>query len=255
METIEIKVDKRAEAGKKSSSTLRRGGSIPVVIYGLGKSQKLSVNAYNFRKALSGPGGTNVILKLDLGDGKTLHNAMLKEIQYHPITEALIHADLLEIDMNKAIRVKLPLEFKGDPVGVKLKGGEMRVHMRRMDVECLPSAIPSAIVVDVSSLDLNKIWHVSDVAVPAGITKKDLATAAVVSCMTIKEIKEEVAAVAPVEGAEGAAPAEGAPAAGGKAPAGGGKAAAPAAGGKTAPTAGGKAPAGKAPAGKDAGKK
>ncbi|MBI3580646.1 MAG: 50S ribosomal protein L25 [Nitrospinae bacterium] len=253
METIELTVEKRNDSGKKSSSALRREGKIPCIIYGLGKSQKLALNAYAFRKALSGPGGTNVILKLDLGDGKSLHNAMLKELQYHPINDTLIHADLLEIDMTKPIRVKLPLEFKGDAVGVKLKGGELRVHMRKMDVECLPSAIPSAIVVDVSTLDLNKTWHVSEVAVPEGITKKDAPAAAVISCSTIKEVKEEVAPVAAVEGAEGAAPAaEGAApaAAGGKAPAAAGGKAPAAAGGK-APAAGGKAPA----AGKDAGKK
>jgi large subunit ribosomal protein L25 len=240
METIEIKVEKRIGKGKTVSSSLRRDGNIPCIIYGLGKSEKLAVNAYNFRKALSGPSGTNVILKLDLDDGKTLHNAILKELQYHPITDALIHADLLEIDMNKPIRVKLSVEFKGDPVGVKLKGGEMRIYMRKLDVECLPSAIPSSIVVDVSGLDLNKVWHVSDIAVPEGITKKDAPTAPVVSCMTIKEVKEEVAVAAVAEGAAGAVPAEGAaPAAGGKAPAAGGKAAAPAAAGK-APAAGGK---------------
>jgi large subunit ribosomal protein L25 len=259
METIELTVEKRNDSGKKSSSALRREGKIPCVIYGLGKSQKLALNAYTFRKALSGPSGTNVILKLDLGDGKSLHNAMLKELQYHPINDTLIHADLLEIDMAKPIRVKLPLEFKGDAVGVKLKGGELRVHMRKMDVECLPSDIPSAIVVDVSSLDLNKVWHVSDIAVPEGIAKKDAPAAAVVSCSTIKEVKEEVAPVAAVEGAEGAPAAEGAaPAAGGKAPAAAGGKAPAAAGGKAPAAAGGKAPAagGKAPAGgKDAGKK
>jgi large subunit ribosomal protein L25 len=251
METIEIKVEKRSESGKKYSSSLRRAGNIPCVIYGLGKPEKLLVNAYNFRKALSGPGGTNVILRLDLGDGKTLHNAILKELQHHPLTDEFIHADLLEIDMNKPIRIKLPLEFKGDPVGVKLKGGDMRIHMRNIMVECMPAAIPTSIVVEVASLDLNVVWHISDLKIPAGIVIKEAPAKPVVSCQTYKEVKEEVAVVAVAEGAEGATPADGtAPAAGGKAPA-GGKGAAPAAGGKApaggkgaAPAAGGKAPAG-----------
>jgi large subunit ribosomal protein L25 len=245
METVTITVDKRTDSGKKSSAALRRAGKIPCIIYGLAKSEKLAVNASALGKALSGPSGTHVILQLELGDGKGIHNAMLKELQYHPVTDSLVHADLLEIDLNKPIRVKLPLEFEGDALGVKVKGGELRVHMREMNVECMPSVMPRTLKVNIVELDLNKVWHVSDIPLPEGIQSKEAPESAVVSCQTIKEVKEAapVAAVADATAAPAAGTAA-APAAGGKASDG----KAPAAGGK-APAAG-KAPAGKAPAGK-----
>ncbi|MBI5178327.1 MAG: 50S ribosomal protein L25 [Nitrospinae bacterium] len=234
METVTIKVDARNESGKRASAALRRAGNIPCVIYGGEKSVKLAVNSLALGKALAGSSGTHVILQLELGDGKGVHNVMLKELQYHPITDKLVHADLLEIDLNKPIKVKLPLEFTGEAVGVKVKGGDFRVHMREMTVECMPAVMPATLKIDITDLDLNKVWHVSDIALPEGIAKKDAAAMPVVSCVTIKEVKEEVAApaaeAAPAAGAEGAAPAAGAAAKGG-------------------------APAAKAPAGKEAGKK
>ena len=242
METVTITVDKRTDSGKKASAALRRAGRIPCVIYGLGKSEKLAVNSAALSKALSGPSGAHVIIQLELGDGKGVHSAILKELQYHPITDRLVHADLMEIDLNKPIRVKLPLHFEGDAVGVKVKGGEIRVHMRDMNVECMPSVMPQSLKVNIAELDLNKVWHVSDIKLPEGIVTREAQESAVVSCMTIKEMKEAPTAAA----VDAAAPATtaAAPAAAGKA--------APAAACKAAPAAGGKAPAagGKAPAGK-----
>ncbi len=207
METVTLKVDKRTDAGKKASAALRREGRIPAVMYGLADAQKLAVNAKELRKALSGPSGTHVILQLELGDGKGLHNALLKELQYHPITDNFIHADLLEIDLNKLIQVKLPLVFKGEPVGVKVGGGELRVHARDLHIECMPSVMPRDIQVDISSLELGKVWHLSDLPLPEGIRVTDGSELPVISCVSPK--KEEVAA--PV--AEAAAPATAAPAA------------------------------------------
>lgn len=235
METITLKVDKRTESGKKVSAALRQAGQMPAVIYGLSASQKLVVNAKELKRALSGPSGTHVILQLEMGDGKGLHSALLKELQFHPTTDQFIHADLLEIDLNKSIRVKLPVVITGEAVGVKVGGGEVRVHARDIHVECMPSVMPRDITVDISSLEINKIWHLSDLKLPEGIRATDAPEMAIVSCITPK--KEEVVAAVAVEGA--AAAEGGAPAAG----------AAPAAKGAAA---GGKAADAKAPAGKGA---
>ncbi len=250
METITLQVDKRADSGKKVSAALRKAGRMPAVIYGMSASQKLTLDAKAFKKALSGPSGTHVILQLEMGDGKGLHNALLKELQFHPITDQFIHADLLEIDLNKPIRVKLPIVVSGESVGVKVSGGEIRIHARDLHVECMPSVMPRDIKVDISTLDINKIWHLSDLTLPEGIKATDAPEMAIVSCITPKK-EEVVAAVV----AEGAAPAEGAAAAG-AAPAAAGKGAAPAAPGKgAAPAAAGKGAAPAKGGGKEGGKK
>ncbi len=247
METITLKVDKRANSGKKASASLRKAGLMPAVIYGMATSQKLTVDAKALKKALSGPSGTHVILQLEMGDGKGLHSALLKELQFHPITDQFIHADLLEIDLNKSIRVKLPIVITGEAVGVKVGGGEVRVHARDLHVECMPAVMPRDITVDIATLDINKVWHLADLKLPEGIRATDAPDMAIVSCITPK--KEEVVAAAAVEGA---APAEGAAAGAAPAAAAKGAAAGKAADAK-APAAKGAAPA--KGGGKEGGKK
>lgn len=241
METITLQVDKRTDTGKKVSAGLRKAGKMPAVIYGLTTAQKLTVDAKALKKALSGPSGTHVILQLEMGDGKGLHNALLKELQFHPITDQFIHADLLEIDLNKSIRVKLPIVVSGESVGVKVSGGEVRIHARDLHVECMPAVMPRDIKVDISTLDINQIWHLSDLKMPEGIRATDAPEMPIVSCITPK--KEEVVAAVAVEGAapaEGAAAAGAAPAAAGKGAAAGKDAKAPAAKGAAPAKGGGK---------------
>jgi len=130
-------------------------------------------------------------------------------LQRHPITGDVIHADFYEVDVKSKLRVRVPLAFKGKPVGVEL-GGIMQPILREVEVSCLPTDIPDAINVDVSSLGIHDVLHMSDLQPPEGVevqfeTDEPLVT---VLAPTVEEVKVEAAAeeeAAPA--AEGAAPA------------------------------------------------
>lgn len=191
METVVLTVEKRADTGKKASKKLRNAGKMPCIMYGGNSSEKLTVDSAKLKKTLSGKNETRVILELDI-DGKK-HNTVLRELQYHPITDKLIHADLMEIDIKKPITLKLPVRLEGEPVGVKLKGGELRLQHPKLTVTCLPTVMPSEIILDVSELDLDESIHVKDVPIGEGISLDDPPDTSVASVTMPKAIEEEKA--------------------------------------------------------------
>lgn len=190
MEKVGMKVERRTASGKKDSARLRREGKVPCVMYGGKTSEKLAVDSKVLFKTLSGESGNRVILNLEIEGTSDVHSTVLKELQYHPVTDRLVHADLLEIDLSKPLKVSLPVKHFGDPIGVKIKGGELRVHIREINVECLPEALPSEIKVDIAELDINKIIRVADIPVPEGITKLDNEKNAVFSVVEPKVVEE-----------------------------------------------------------------
>lgn len=194
MKIISIKAEKRKEAGKKSASALRRQDKIPAIMYGGDSQQKLAVNTKEVFKALSGKEGKNVILEIGIeGDGP--HNTILKELQYHPITDKLLHADFLEIDLEKPLQKRIPIVLDGEPVGVKIKGGVIRFHFRNINVECMPEMMPDSIRLDVSNLDIDQKVTVGEIQVPDEVTKLDDPKTRIVSVGPPKVSTEEVSEV------------------------------------------------------------
>jgi large subunit ribosomal protein L25 len=118
---------------------------------------------------------------------------LLKDVQIDPVRGGVLHADFLEISMERKIRVEVPLELDGVPVG-KAKGGLVEWHLREVAVECLPLAIPQAIRVDISALDMGDALHVSDLPVPEGVRVLGDGGRAVVA-VTAPAAEEEVAPV------------------------------------------------------------
>ncbi len=133
---------------------------------------------------------------------------MFKELQVEPSTDELVHADLIQISMDKAIRVEVPFELVGEPVGVKTEGGFVDFMTREVEIECLPKDIPEHIAVDIAALHLHQSLKIADVAAPAGVKfVTDPTTVVVVIGVPHKE--EEAAKPAEeVEAAAAAAPTE-----------------------------------------------
>jgi large subunit ribosomal protein L25 len=139
---------------------------------------------------------------------------LLREMQEHPVTGAVLHADFYEVDLTKKLEVTVPLHFTGKPIGVE-EGGILQPIVREVTVMCLPTEIPAFIDVDVTALGIHDSVHVEELNVPSGIelVYDSNFTIVTVSPPTVEEVKVE----APVEGeAAAAAPAEGAPAAAGE---------------------------------------
>jgi large subunit ribosomal protein L25 len=199
LETLEIQVDARDPGSKQRARRLRRSGKIPGVLYGP-KTQTiaLELNKKEFSSRVAGLEGSHLVrLK---SDSASLVDkvALVKEMQFHPITGEVVHADLYEVDLTAKIRVQVPLHFVGKADGV-VRGGILQPIVREIEVECLPLDIPDFFNVEVSHLDIGDSAHIEDLTMPEGIKaiyESNLALVAVVP-PTVEEAPTP--ATAPVE--------------------------------------------------------
>lgn len=194
------------EAGTKNHARrVRREGKIPAVVYGAGKeAQPVSVDPRHVLRILRSDAGHNTIFDLAMSGGEAT-KAMIVDWQYEPIKGHLLHIDLKRIAMDKVLRVSVPIELQGVPVGVKTEGGILEQMLREVEIECLPGDIPSHIAVDVSELSFGKVLRVEDL--PHSEKLKFL-TEANQPVAHVTSVKEEVAATPEAAAEASAAPAE-----------------------------------------------
>lgn len=236
MKSVEIEVFARSTMTKNELGRFRAQGNVPAILYGkhIENNIPLFFNASTFSKILSTSGKSSILVFKSNDPKLNGTSALVKEIQRDSITTNLLNVDLIEIRKGEKLIVRVPIEFLGEPAGMK-QGGVVDIQRRELEIQCLPTDIPDKITIDVSGLELNDVIHISDLKLAEGIKIMDDGSYALISVRVVREKVEAVAT--PVEGAEGAVAAEGA-------------AAAPAADGKTAaPAAGKAAPAGDAKAG------
>ncbi len=193
---------------KNAARRVRVSGLIPAVVYGAGLEPiALTVDPKAVTKILHSESGHNTIFDLAInglaaGAGGATTKAMIVDWQNEPIKGKLLHIDMKRIAMNKTMTVSVPITLIGVPIGVKTQGGVLDQILREVEVECLPSDIPSHLDVDVSELELNGAIHISDL--PHSGTLKFLGEEdeLVAHVTLIKEEAEAEAAVAAPEGAE-----------------------------------------------------
>jgi large subunit ribosomal protein L25 len=192
---IVIEAQTRSASGKNANRRLRKSGRIPAVVYGPGKQPVVvSVNPADVEEVLYSGAGRNTIVGLSV-DGSGQNNAMVKDYQLDPVQGNLIHADFLEIAMNRLLELTVNIELIGEAEGVKIGGGIMDFVTRSIEVECLPSDIPDSIKVDVSALEINDYVRVKNLEVDSKV--KVLSDPEIVIVTIVPPTKEEV----PVEAA------------------------------------------------------
>jgi large subunit ribosomal protein L25 len=196
-----IEAQARIPGGKNVNRRIRKSGQIPAVIYGPGKpSIVVSVNPSDIKAILYSESGRNTIftIKVDASE----NNAMVKDYQLDPVKGNLIHADFLEISMDRLLELTVNIELTGESEGVKLDGGTMDFVTRSIEVECLPSDIPESIKVDISHLKINDYIRVKNIQTDAKV--KILSDPEIVIVTIVPPIKEEAPteAAAAVETAE-----------------------------------------------------
>lgn len=170
MENNSLEVSSRTTTGKGPARAARREGKLPGVLYGLGKSQGVTVDPKPVLKLLMEEGGRNKVLTLK-GDGALNgKTAMIKDYQIDPVKRNLLHVDLLEIDPNKKIEVTVKLNFVGKAIGVA-DGGVMNIIERDITIKCLVTNIPKHIDIDVTSLKIAGSIHLDELALPEGVEK------------------------------------------------------------------------------------
>lgn len=162
-----IKAKKRNEG--VDLDTLRKTGEIPAVFYGAGKtSTSISISMIDFKKIWREAGESSTI-KIAMGDNNI--DALIHEVQVHPVTEEPIHVDFLVVDMNKKIKVNVPLEFVGISNAVKNGLGNLVKVLYEVEVEALPKDLPHNLEVDISKLEtVQDQVFVSDIKLPTGVT-------------------------------------------------------------------------------------
>jgi large subunit ribosomal protein L25 len=174
MEKIALTVEVREGLGKGPARSIRRAGGFPAVIYGQGKSTPITINRREFARILnSGGGGTTLLSVKVAGTTEADKLAIVRDFQTDPLSRELLHADLLEVAMDKAIHVTAPVTLvAGEIKGVKA-GGILQHPTREVNVECLPDRIPEHIFVDCTGLEIGGSMHISDLKLPDGVKVLD----------------------------------------------------------------------------------
>lgn len=191
----------RGNVGKKDAKKARKEGKVPCVVYG-GKDQvHFMMEEKAFKSILFTP--DTFIIELDL-EGKK-YNVILQDVQYHPVTDLVLHADFLEVIPEKPIRVSIPIKVNGTSKGV-LKGGKLTKKFRKLLVKGLVENIPDKIDVDITKLDIGDSIKVSDLKLE-NIEFLDPKNAMVITVRTARVIlTEEEEEEEAAEGEEGEAP-------------------------------------------------
>lgn len=212
MEIVSVTVDMRSTAGKGPARRTRAAGKIPGVFYGPNQRQAIAlvVDEHEFAKKIAVLEGSALIQFDSAADELKNRMVLLREVQSHPVSGDVLHADFYEVDLKKKLEVTVALHFTGKPVGVEA-GGILQPIVREIDVKCLPTEIPAFIDVDVSGLGIHDSIHVEELKLPSGVEPvfETNFTIVTVSPPTVEEVKVEAAAEGAPPTAEGA-PVEGA---------------------------------------------
>ncbi|ABW68621.1 50S ribosomal protein L25 [Desulfosudis oleivorans] len=203
MELKELQVKTRQMAGGPTPKALRRQGFVPAIVYGHKNDPlPLAVDDHTFRLLLK-DAGQQALLSLVIDDGAASKTVMLKELQQHPVSLKLIHADFHEVDLTKKITTYVPVATTGVCKGEK-EGGVLQLIRRELEVRCLPGLIPESIAIDISALDIGDSVHVADIEAPEGVelVHEVNFTVIAVAAPTKETVEDEEAEEAAAEGAE-----------------------------------------------------
>ena len=200
METIEIIGYKRANLGKKDSKKLREDGSVPCVIYGGDEQIHFHAPMILFRDLVYTPGANFVKLNIE---GLEI-DAILQDIQFHPVSEIILHADFLQLKDDKKIKMEIPVKIVGDSPGVQ-KGGKILMRIRKLSLMAYPKNMPSFVEVDISGLELGKSIKVEELlSEDYDILNSPLVSVVSVNIPRVKiEVEEEEEETEGEEGTEG----------------------------------------------------
>lgn len=186
---------KRSTRGKNEARRLRVAGKIPAVLYGAQKAgdqpapESVAIDPKPFMRILHSKSGLNTLITLKL-QGVADTRVLVKNVQLDPVTHHLLHADLYRVNMDRKIKVTVPILLKGDSRGVKQDGGVLDFVHREIEVEVLPANIPDSIEVDVTDLGIGDSVHVRDLAAQAAWTPISDADMMIVHIVVIKVVEE-----------------------------------------------------------------
>ena len=163
----ELTIQRREGTGKQLAKRLRRDGVVPAIVYGGAKPETVSVDPKAVLRTIVGHAGTTQLLTLKM-DGTT-RLAIIRAMQFDPVTEKLLHVDLQEVSADRPITVRVAVHPVGEAIGVRDTKGILNLVLHEVTVSCLPTAIPERIDADVSALAIGDVLTIADLSVPAGV--------------------------------------------------------------------------------------
>ena len=170
MQMQELTIKRREGTGKQLAKRLRREGAVPAILYGGAKTEPVTVDPRAVLKMISGHEGTTQLLTLKFdGDGGGTRMAIIRAMQFDPVTERLLHVDLQEVSPDKPITVRVAVHPVGEAVGVRDTLGILNLVLHELMVSCLPAAIPERIDADVSNLAIGDVLMIANLTAPAGV--------------------------------------------------------------------------------------
>jgi large subunit ribosomal protein L25 len=199
MKTIRIEGSPRKELGKRGSALLRKEGNVPCVIYGSKENTHFYAHENSFLKLVYTHEThlVNIII-----EGQEIRTVM-KDIQFHPVTDKILHVDFVEVHENKPVIINIPVSLTGDSVGIKA-GGKLRMKRRNLKVKGYPNDIPEFLTVDVSNVKINHSVKVGDLA----FDKLELLDPKIATILTIASSRVALKTEAEIAEEEAAATAE-----------------------------------------------
>jgi large subunit ribosomal protein L25 len=171
MKSVPLKAFPRAVTRRAGVKKLRDGGRVPAVIYGRNvKPQNLELNKVEIDNLIHHSATENVLVDLSVeSDARGKRLALVQDVQHHPLKGNVLHVDLHEVAENEMVTILVPVEPKGDAVGVKTGGGVLEHVLFKIKVRALPKDLPEEISVDVTTLDIGKSIHLGDITPLAGV--------------------------------------------------------------------------------------
>ncbi len=190
MKSFELKGTKREILTKQGTKQLRDAGMVPCVIYGGGENIHFSAPVLDFRHLVYSPDAHTVKINVD----GNIHEAIIQETQFHPVSDKLLHIDFLAIHTDKDVTMDIPVKITGTAEGQK-QGGKLLTKVRKLRIKSLPAYLPDAIEVDVTPLGIGQSVRVGDLKVK-GVQFLDSANNIIVGVRTTRNVVETPAAAA-----------------------------------------------------------
>ena len=162
MKSITIKGSERESVGKVATKALRNAGLVPCVLYGGSQAVHFSAEVIAFKNLVYTPNAHTVVI--ELGNGKTF-NAVLQDIQVHPVSDKILHIDFYQLFDNKEVTMEIPVRVIGTSPGVLL-GGVLRLNQRKLKVRALPANLPDFVEANISELEMGNKLYVTKLGAP-----------------------------------------------------------------------------------------
>lgn len=207
MGLISLNIHPRSTKGKNENRRTRAAGRIPAVVYGKGReSATVEIEGHPFEVALSHLAGRTALFSLSEGEASSEDDsiALLREIQRNPVTDEILHVDLMEIPRGVPVTVAVSVEVEGECKPVKAGEAAVALSMDQIEISCLPRDLPEYLSIDISELEINDKVFVKDVTTPAGEIVSDPEGLVLNIKPQVMELEEEEEGEEGVEGAEGA---------------------------------------------------